>query len=45
MNTRVTLALILMLTFAVGKTVEKKPDEVRRFLERLKNPKILNSMG
>ena len=32
MNTRVTLALILMLTFAVGKTVEKKPDEVRRFL-------------
>ena len=28
MNTRVTLALILMLTFAVGKTVEK----VRRFL-------------
>ena len=28
MNTRVTLALILMLTFAV----EKKPDEVRRFL-------------
>ena len=36
MNTRVTLALILMLTFAVGKTVgktvEKKPDEVRRLL-------------
>ena len=32
MNTRVTLALILMLTFAVRKTVEKKPDEVRRFL-------------
>ena len=32
MNTRVTLALILMLTFAVGKTVGKKPDEVRRFL-------------
>ena len=32
MNTRVTLALILMLTLAVRKTVEKKPDEVRRFL-------------
>ena len=36
MNTRVTLALILMLTFAVGKTVGKtvgkKPDEVRRLL-------------
>ena len=32
MNTRVIFALILMLTFAVGKTVEKKPYEVRRFL-------------
>ena len=31
-KTLVTLALILMMAFAVGKTVEKKPDEVRRLL-------------
>ena len=31
-KTLVTLALILMMAFAVGKTVENKRDEVRRFL-------------
>ena len=32
MHTRVTPALILMLTFAAGKTVENEPDEIRLFL-------------
>lgn len=32
MGFRITLSFILMLTFAVGKAIENKPDEVRRFL-------------
>lgn len=32
MNTRVTPALILMLTSAAGKIVEDEPNEVRLFL-------------